>query len=147
MTRSTDVALLAGRLLFGGFFVYSARDHFFQTSTYAGFAAGAGVPFATLAVLGTGVLLLVGGLSILLGLAPRFGLACIILFLVGVTPLMHAFWILDDPQMRLAQLANFMRNVAFLGSCLAMLTIPTPWPLSVGGWRERAMSAAARRTT
>jgi uncharacterized membrane protein YphA (DoxX/SURF4 family) len=60
-------------------------------------------------------LLVVGALSILLGVMPRLGLACVILFLAGVTPTMHAFWSVTDPQMRQMEMANFMKNAALMG--------------------------------
>lgn len=127
--------LLVGRLLFGGFFVFSGLNHFMNAPMLAGYAASRGVPLATVAVLLTGVLLVVGGALVIAGFAPRVGLALIALFLVGVTPVMHAFWTMDDPAARTAETANFLKNVGLLGATIAMLAIPTPWPWSVG---ERA---------
>lgn len=132
MPRDTDLALLAGRVILGGFFLFSSANHFLATPMLAQQAAANGVPLPTLAVLATGVLLLVGGACVLMGYAPRVGLACLILFLVGVTPIMHAFWAYQDPATRMFQLANFTKNLAILGGCLAMLAIPTPWSLSLG---------------
>jgi uncharacterized membrane protein YphA (DoxX/SURF4 family) len=129
---------LMGRLIFAGFFLYSGVHHFLDTATLAQFAGARGVPMPEAAVLLTGALLIVGALSILLGILPRVGLACIILFLVGVTPTMHAFWGVPDPQMRQMDMANFMKNLALMGSALMMLMIPTPWAYSVEARRRIA---------
>jgi len=130
---------LMGRLIFGGFFLYSGVHHFLDTATLAQYAGAKGVPMPEVAVLLTGALLVVGALSILLGILPRLGLACIILFLVGVTPIMHAFWSVPDPQMRQMDMGNFMKNLALLGGAMMMLMIPTPWAYSVE--RRRVVGA------
>jgi putative oxidoreductase len=130
---------LMGRLIFGGFFLYSGVHHFLDTATLAQYAGAKGVPMPEVAVLLTGALLVVGALSILLGILPRLGLACIILFLVGVTPTMHAFWSVADPQMRQMDMGNFMKNLALLGGAMMMLMIPTPWAYSVE--RRRVVGA------
>jgi putative oxidoreductase len=129
---------LMGRLIFGGFFLYSGVHHFLDTATLAQYAGAKGVPMPEVAVLLTGALLVVGALSILLGILPRLGLACIALFLVGVTPTMHAFWSVADPQMRQMDMGNFMKNLALLGSAMMMLMIPTPWAYSVDARRRVA---------
>src|SRR5262249_39615645 len=85
-------ALLRGRILAGGYFLLGAFHHFTTTSQMAHYAALRGVPAPTAAVLVAGVLLLIGGLSLLLGLWPRIGVAALVLFLVPVTLVMHAFW-------------------------------------------------------
>jgi uncharacterized membrane protein YphA (DoxX/SURF4 family) len=130
---------LMGRLIFGGFFLYSGVHHFLDTATLAQYAGAKGVPMPEAAVLLTGALLIVGALSILLGILPRLGLACIILFLVGVTPIMHAFWSVPDPQIRQMDMANFTKNLALMGGALMMLVIPTPWAYSVEARRRIAV--------
>jgi putative oxidoreductase len=37
-------------------------------------------------------------------------------FLIGITPIMHAFWKVDDPEMKQIQSAMFFKNVALLGA-------------------------------
>jgi putative oxidoreductase len=126
-----------GRLIFGGYFLYSGVHHFLDTAILAQFAASKGVPMPEAAVMFSGALLIVGGLCVLLGVVPRIGLACIILFLAVVTPTMHNFWTASDPQMRQMDMAHFLKNLALMGGSLMMLVVPTPWPFSV--------EAAARR--
>ena len=80
---------------------------------------------------GTGLLIFAGGFSILLGFQPRLGVAAIVLFLVPVTLMMHAFWA-QEGAARASNLVNFTKNLALLGSALMFLLIPRPWPLSLG---------------
>jgi uncharacterized membrane protein YphA (DoxX/SURF4 family) len=56
-----------------------------------------------LAVAGTGVILLLGGLSVLLGVCPVVGIIVLIVFLLvllGVSFQIHSFWKVDDAQMK-----------------------------------------------
>jgi putative oxidoreductase len=90
--------------------------------------AGA-VPAPEIAVLGSGLLLLVAGATIVLGLSPKVGIACAALFLVGVTPMMHNFWAVP-PEQQMGEKVNFTKNFALLGSTLMLVAIPEPWPAS-----------------
>jgi len=122
---------LFARILFGGFFLISGVNHFTKTAMYTQSVASKKVPAPAAAVLGSGALIVLGGMSILLGLFPVIGFWLIVAFLVGVTPMMHAFWKLDDPLQRTMQRIQFLKNVALLGATLMMIVFTTymgPWP-------------------
>jgi uncharacterized membrane protein YphA (DoxX/SURF4 family) len=90
-----------------------------------------GVPFPAITQGVTGLMLLLGGLSIVFGLYHVVGIVLLVAFLVPVTFMMHNFWKLEDPQSRITDEINVMKNVALLGAILMLLAIPSPWPLSV----------------
>lgn len=94
------------------------------------FAKSKGTPAPKAAVAGTGILLLLGGLSMLLGVSPHIGIILLIIFLLGVSVQIHAFWKVSDPQTRTMEMINFMKNMALIGALLMFLAIPIPWPLS-----------------
>lgn len=123
---------LLGRFLFGGFFLLNAWHHFTRVSGMAPFAASRGVPAPRAAILGSGVLLALGGLSVLLGVRPTWGVVCLVLFLVPVTFSMHNYWADKDPQARQSNQIQFQKNLAILGGALMLLAIPQPWVLSIG---------------
>lgn len=123
-------AFLAGRLLFAFFHLSSGFNHFKSLNSYAQHAGSKKVPAPKLAIVVSGVLLLIGGLSILLGYAPVVGVAALTLFYLCVTPVMHNFWA-AGPEHKQSELINFMKNVALLGATLMFLAIPRPWPFSV----------------
>ena len=104
------------RFLFSLIFVLSAPHHF--AKAVIGYAAAQGVPFASFLVPASGVLALIGGLSILLGYRARLGAWLLVAFLVPVTFMMHNFWTVADPMMRQLQMAMFMKNVALIGGAL-----------------------------
>ncbi|HLZ42255.1 MAG TPA: DoxX family protein [Candidatus Sulfotelmatobacter sp.] len=107
---------LVGRILFALIFLAAGPNHFAkQTIAYA---ASQGVPLASIAVPISGVLAILGGLSILLGYRARIGAWLIALFLIGVTPMMHKFWAVSDPMMYQIQFIMFMKNLSMLGGAL-----------------------------
>jgi putative oxidoreductase len=122
---------LAGRVLFGGFFLLAGVDHFRHVAMMAPYTRAKGVPSPRLAVLGSGSLIVLGGLSILLGLRPTIGVVLLAIFLVPVTLAMHSYWTDTDPQMRQSDLVNFKKNLALLGAALMLLSVPQPWPFSL----------------
>ena len=127
---------LIGRILFGGYFLYSGIDHFVSLGMMSQYVASRGVALPGLAVAASGILLLVGGLCILLGVLPRLGVAAIVLFLVPVTLVMHQFWNATGPA-RVGELVNFTKNLALMGAALALVAVPEPWPYSLAARTER----------
>ncbi len=107
---------LAGRILFALIFVMAGAAHFSHQEI--AYAAAQGVPLASFAVPFSGLMAMVGGLSILLGYHARVGAWLIVLFLVPVTLMMHNFWAVSDPMMHQMQLVMFMKNVSMLGGAL-----------------------------
>src|SRR5207302_1649798 len=98
---------LIGRVLFGGFFLYSGINHFRQRPALSQYAASKGVPNPDVAVAASGALLIAGGASLLAGIKPKFGAAAVAGFLVGVSPVMHNFWKVEEPNQRMNDMINF----------------------------------------
>jgi putative oxidoreductase len=120
-----------GRLLFGGFFLYNGIEHLRNRRQMAPYVEAKGVPNPELAVALSGVPLIIGGASLLLGIKPKLGAAAILGFLVGVSPIMHDFWHNEDPNERQNNMINFMKNAALAGGALALMRIEEPWEASV----------------
>src|SRR5436190_18709641 len=91
-SSSENGMLAVGRVVFGGYFLYNGVNHFLNRSAMAQYAGSKQVPAPDLAVIGSGALALLGGLSLVAGIRPKVGASLIAAFLLGVTPTMHAFW-------------------------------------------------------
>jgi uncharacterized membrane protein YphA (DoxX/SURF4 family) len=124
-------AFVIGRLIFGSFFLYNGINHLKQRKSLAQYADTKNVPLPDAAVTATGVVLLAGGASIVLGVKPKLGAAAIAGFLAGVSPVMHNFWSIQDPNQRMNEMINFSKNLALLGSALALMGVDEPCPASV----------------
>ena len=70
-----NIAFLIGRVIVGCFFLMNGFNHFAQLNMMAGYAKSKGIPAPALAVGGSGVVLSLGGLSLLLGYHPTIGVA------------------------------------------------------------------------
>ena len=134
---SSDLLAPAGRALFAAIFILASGGHFSAGTIQH--AADLGVPFANLLVPASGILSLLGGISVLLGYRTRLGAALLVLFLVPVTFTMHAFWAVPDPQAAQVQMVMFMKNLGLLGGALLLIHFGAG-PYSLDARRHAAAS-------
>jgi len=132
-------SVLFGRILFSLIFVFSGLNHF--SSDIINFAAAQGVPLARIAVPLSGVMAIIGGLSVALGYKARWGASLLVLFLVPVTTMMHRFWAAADPIAAQLELGMFMKNVSILGGAL-LIAYFGAGPLSL----DAAVEARSRQS-
>jgi putative oxidoreductase len=120
-----DVVFLLGRVLFGLLFVSSALQAHLGEGGKAGreYARSLGAPAPDLLVPLSGVAILFGGLLVAFGIWADLGALLIAGFLIGITPIMHAFWKIEDEQMKQIQAAMFFKNLALLGAALIIFYI------------------------
>lgn len=126
------LGFLLGRVLYGSVLGYLAATNLANLDHTVAFAESQGVPRARLAVPIGSLLLLGGAAFVVFGIFPVLGLIAIIAFLVVVTPMMHDFWVHDDPELRQQQLVQFLKNVALLGTAVLLLSL-SRWPYSIVG--------------
>jgi putative oxidoreductase len=120
--------VLLGRIFFALIFLMAGPNHFLRETI--AFAGSQGVPMASVLVPLSGAIAFLGGLSILVGYRARLGGWMIALFLVAITPKMHAFWSVADPMMHQIQMIMFMKNLALLGGALLITQFGAgPWSL------------------
>jgi uncharacterized membrane protein YphA (DoxX/SURF4 family) len=124
--------LLLSRLILGFYFIFNAFNHFRNLNSLAGWVQSKNLPAPKLLVILSGFFLLVGGVTILLGIYVEIGVLALTLFFLPVTFLMHDFWRETDPQMKMMHMINFMKNLALWAAILALLFVPQPWPFSLG---------------
>lgn len=126
------IIFLIARTVLGLYYLFSASNHFFQLTMMAGYAASKGVPAPEAAVILSGILLLIGGASIITGYKPTIGVIALVIFFIPVTFIIHNFWTVSDQMMRMGEMVNFLKNIALMASAVMFLAIPQPWPKSLG---------------
>ena len=126
-------SVLVGRLLYSLIFVMASLGHFSQGTI--NYAAAHGVPFASVAVPISGILALVGGLSVALGYKAKWGAGLLALFLLPVTFTLHNFWAIQDPAAAQMHQVMFLKNISMLGSALLILNFGSG-PLSLDAWQR-----------
>ncbi len=130
--------VLAGRILFSLVFLMSSFGHFGEPSI--GYAASKGVPMAAVLVPLSGIIELLGALSIITGYKSKYGAWLIVLFLLPVTFMLHNFWTITDPMAKQMDMIMFMKNISMMGAAL-MITYLGTGPLSIDK-AEKQHSAA-----
>ena len=118
-----DVIALIGRILFAVVFLSSGVGHFTQTQAMTGYAASKGVPAAKPAVLGGGVVQLVGILMLVLGIWADLGALLLVVFLVPTAFLMHAFWKETDGQAKQLEMVQFLKDMSLAGAALLIFAL------------------------
>jgi putative oxidoreductase len=119
---------LLGRILLSLIFISSGLKHF--SSDTINYGASAGVPGASFLVPLAGIIAIVGGLSIILGYKAKWGAWLLVIFLIPVSFVMHAYWNIQDPMQHQIQHIMFLKNMSMLGGAL-LLTYFGSGPLSL----------------
>lgn len=132
--------VLVGRIFYSAIFVLGGPGHFSEKTI--GLAASHGVPFPSLLVPVSGIMAIVGGLSVALGFKARYGAWILAMFLVPVTAMMHTVGPVPDDNG--VQLVMIMKNVALLGGALLIAYFGSG-PLSLEAAHRRRQSAAFTR--
>lgn len=126
-----NIIFLIGRIIVGVYWIFGGYAHFAQAKAMIPWTQSKGVPFPGLAVLGSGAMIILGGLSVLLGLYPLIGIALIVVFIIPVASIMHNFWTIKDPMQRQTDMLMFMKDMSMLGYTLMLVATPQPWAISL----------------
>jgi len=111
---STSAAILVGRILLSIMFILAGFSKLTAIAGTAGWFESLGIPAPTLAVIGSGVVELVGGLAILVGFKTRIAALVLAVFTVAATLIAHTN--LADQVQQLF----FMKNLAVTGGFLVL---------------------------
>jgi putative oxidoreductase len=114
--------------VFGGFFLYNGINHRIQRKAMAQYGDAKSVPMPDAAVTASGVARTLGGASLVFGIEPVLGAAAGAGFLAGVSPIVHDFWRVQDPEERQSEMINFTminftKSMALLGGSLARMGV------------------------
>jgi uncharacterized membrane protein YphA (DoxX/SURF4 family) len=118
-----DVIVLIGRILFVAIFLGSGVAHLTQTRDMEGYVTSKGLGNASLLIQASGVQMLVGGLMVLFGVWMDLGFLILAAFLIPAAVIFHDFWKVGDPQEANVERAQFMKNLALVGACLALFAL------------------------
>jgi len=128
-----DVLFLVARVLFALLFLFSAVGHLTQTAAMTGYAQSRGLPLPKLGVLGSGAVMLLAGLSILLGCYADLGSLALAALMVVTAFAMHRFWS-DPPEAKQMEQIQFLKDIALAGGALAFyFAFASQTAYSIGG--------------
>ncbi len=118
-----DILLVIGRVLFALIFINSGIAHLTKLNDMTGYAQFKKVPAAKLAVIVTGLMLIIGGLYIVFGVYADLGALLLAIFLVPTAFMMHNFWTIQEPQAKQGEMINFFKNLSLAGAALIIFVL------------------------
>ena len=118
-----DLIIVIGRILFGGFFLMSGINHFTKLEAMTGYAKYKKLPAAKLGVLISGVMLVIGGITIILGYYADLGALLLAIFLVLAAVIFHNFWKETDATAKQNEMLGFMKDIALAGAALILFAL------------------------
>lgn len=131
---NSDVILLIGRIFLGWIFVRSGYGKIFDIPAYAATFPARGLPtfLAHIAIPAE----FFGGIALILGLATRYVVLVMVIFMLVATFSSHRYWEFTDVAVRRAQDSSFYKNIAILGGLL-LLFVGSPGRLSIDAWLRK----------
>jgi putative oxidoreductase len=114
-----SVLVLIGRVLFVAVFLNAVFPHLAKTSMMAGYAKSKGVPLPWAATFVGGILLLLGGISVLFGIWADLGALLLAVFLLPTAVLIHGFW-RETGENRMTEQIQFFKDLGLAGACLTL---------------------------
>jgi len=117
------IIFIVTRIIFGLYFIYSGVNHFIQLKGSAEYARFKKIPAPKLAVIVTGLMLVVGGLGFVLWQFMYLAAFLLFVFLIITAITMHNFWSETDPQQKAMQKIQFLKNVALAVSIILIVTL------------------------
>ncbi|WP_109470911.1 DoxX family protein [Ornithinimicrobium cavernae] len=117
-----DVVVLIARILFVAIFLASGIGHLKATEAMAGYAAYKKVPAPRLSVIASGVLMIVGAVSVLFGIWGDLGSLLLMVAIAPIPFLMHRYWA-EEGEARMNEQVQFNKTVSLVGGALALFAL------------------------
>jgi len=118
-----DIVMIIGRVLFALVFLASGVNHFTKTQAMTGYAQFKKVPAAKASVLLSGLLMVLGALSVVLGVYADLGALVLAVLLLAMALKMHDFWAQSDPQAKQTETVAFFKNLSMAGAALFIFAL------------------------
>jgi putative oxidoreductase len=113
---------LVGRMLLVAIFLASAiMSHILDFSNTTLLMQQQGVQYATVTHVGAIAFLLLGSISLILGVKARWGAALLAVFLALATYYFHDFWNMADAAQAQQEQVAFMKNLSMFGAMLFIM--------------------------
>jgi uncharacterized membrane protein YphA (DoxX/SURF4 family) len=101
----------------------SGINHFTKLEAMTGYAKYKKLPAAKLGVLISGLMLVIGGISIILGYYADLGALLLAIFLVLAAVIFHNFWKETDATAKQNEMLGFMKDIALAGAALILFAL------------------------
>jgi len=118
-----DIIMIIGRVLFALVFLASGLNHLTKAKAMVGYAQFKKVPMPVPSIYLSGLLMVLGALSVVLGIYADLGSLVLAVLLIAMALKMHDFWAQSDPQAKQAETASFFKNISMAGAALVFFAL------------------------
>jgi uncharacterized membrane protein YphA (DoxX/SURF4 family) len=118
-----NALLVVGRVLFSIVFFANGWAHVTKTKNLVGYAQFKKVPAPKLSIQISGLLLILGALSIALGVYADLGALVIAVLMAIFAVKMHDFWTQSDDQQKQNEKTQFLKDFALAGAALTLFVV------------------------
>lgn len=108
-------------VLLSAIFISGGANAFLQPGGRPDKVAKAGIPAPKQAVELNGAVMVVAGVMLALGIAPRLAALVLLGSMVPTTLVGHSFWAEESSASRLAQQTQFLKNLGLIGGLLLVI--------------------------
>jgi uncharacterized membrane protein YphA (DoxX/SURF4 family) len=112
--------LLAGRVLFVGYFISMGMSHLLNFGEHSALLARKGVPLPRAATVLTVVMMVGGGTLVLLGWHRQIGAALLFGIIFPAPFFLHRFWNETDSYLRLSEFAHMTKDFSLAGAAFIL---------------------------
>ncbi len=121
MSGIESLLFLLGRIAIGAFFLWKAFERMQHWTESAEALRRKRVPYVSYTLPLSMLLLVVGGLSLVLGFYARGGAMLLLIYMVAHMYMFHAFWHMEKGTGHMLEKLLFMKDFAIVGSLLLIL--------------------------
>ncbi len=120
MNAGQQVAPLFGRILVSAIFLWSGVGKIGGFAGTAGYMASKGLPMAEVLLVITILVEIGASILIIIGYQTRLAALALLLWMIPVTLIFHAFWAVPADQVQM-QMINFFKNLGLMGAMLLLI--------------------------
>ena len=117
-----DIVVLIARVLFAAIFLASGLGHLTQTEAMAGYAKFKGVPAPKVSTIVSGLLMIVGAVSVVFGVWGDLGSLLLLVAVAPIAFLMHQYW-KEQGESRMNEQVQFNKTLSLSGGALALFAL------------------------
>lgn len=117
-----DFIVLLARILFAAIFLASGIGHLTKSAAMTGYAQYKGVPAAKFSVLASGVLMVAGAVSIVLGIWGDLGSLLLAAAIAPIPFLMHRYWA-EEGDAKMNEQVQFNKTLSLVGGAVALFAL------------------------
>ena len=114
-----------GRFCLAVIFIIAGIGKIFTWDQTISYMTSHGVQWAEFLIIGAIIVEVLGGFALAFGIRPKLAATTLALFLIPVTYIFHAFWLIDDPAIKEGILVEFLKNLSIFGGLLLYIATPS----------------------